>query len=248
MDPTYNLKYYFCDVSKAGCTTWENIARSDYVTGKKRKFQLNLNARDWPERNETYQKFVNIRHPFDRLVSAFYNIKTKTKRGQRGPELKVLQYFMQTFQISYKRITFPQFINFVVSTPDEHPANILFDRHWDAFSRSCRTCSVNYRFITRTETSVQDSKPILKLFDYPRDFFLHESKKENHIKRKADDTSVKAPPFGVVLAEFAQIKEEVMEKLFARYKSDFEGFGYHFDVGSNQAYCSIQTENGDFCC
>ena len=256
MDSSEKLKYYHCVVSKAGCTSWEHIAKRVYRTNERRpKRDGGLNLRVMPPRNLTFKRFINIRHPFDRLLSAFYNVKRNKKSFRRGPEKYSVKYLLQRYQTNNDKFSLQQFTKFLVSSRKGQPGQVYFDRHWDAYSRSCRTCSETYSFITRTETSVEDSGPILKLFEYPEDYLkVAKPKPRNHIERPTDkkNSSVpligKVPAFGKYLSEFEDLPATVIRKLYERYRADFEGFGYHFDMKTKMAYCSIKTEKGEYCC
>ena len=95
--------------------------------------------------------------------------------------------------------------------------------------------------MTRTETSAEDSGPILALLEYPEDYLHASLIKRNHIERpntspenrdtaKKQKKSVSSPPaFGKYLEEFENIPVNVMKKIYERYRVDFESFGYHFD-------------------
>ena len=239
-------------MSKAGCTTWENILQRDYKAKRGRQTTYLVNRRYPPERDASFKRFLNIRHPFDRLLSAFYNVKRKKKPYERGPGMPQINHILKKYGTTQEALKFSQFAEFVASSDQGQPGGVYYDRHWDAYSRSCRTCSETYTFVTRTETSEKDSGPILKIVEYPEDY-LSKAKQQNHISRPSDtkNSSVvtpKPPQFGKYLSEFNSIDPELVLRLYERYQGDFEGFGYHFDTKTNMAYCSIKTENGDYCC
>ena len=253
LDRLQKLKYYFCDVSKAGCTTWEGILQRDYKTKKGRGPIYLVNKRYPPERDATFKRFLNIRHPFDRLLSAFYNVKRKRNGYERGPGFTQINYLMKKSNTRQEYFTLEQFANFLTSPEQGQPGGVYYDRHWDAYSRSCRTCSETYSFVTRTETSTLDSGPILKILDYPEDY-LSSTKKKNHIARPSEAKNTtksvikNVPAYGKYLSEFEKLPQKLVQKLYERYRADFEGFGYHFDMKTKMAYCSIKTEKGDYCC
>ena len=250
------MKYYFCVVSKAGCTSWEQLVKKSYNKNETRaRRDGGVNQRVMPPRNSTFKRFINIRHPFDRLLSAFYNVKRNKKGNPRGPGGNQVKYLMKRYATDNDNFTLQQFTHFLISPRVGQPGKVYYDRHWDAYSRSCRTCSETYSFITRTETSVEDSGPILKLFEYPEDYLkVAKPKPRNHIERPTDkkNSSVpligKVPAFGKYLSEFEDLPATVIRKLYERYRADFEGFGYHFDMKTKMAYCSIKTEKGEYCC
>ena len=184
-------------------------------------------------------------------MSAYYNIKSKRGK-ERGPEWPTIKYLLEQYYTTQEDFKFEDFIDFIVSPENEHPGKYYFDRHWDSYLRSCRACTVNYTFITRTETSAEDSKPILKLLEYPENYLQNRTHK-NHIQRQNSSTilnqgTMLLPRYGTILSEYRKISSDALLKLYERYKSDLQGFGYFFDEKTNAAYCAIRTENEEVCC
>ena len=231
------------------------MVKKEFKTKKKRKTIGGVNKRVLPQRDSSFKRFLNVRHPFDRLLSAFYNVKRNNysqRKSYRGPQRKQVEYLLKKYKATNSDFRLEQFTNFLASPDRGHPADVYYDRHWDAYTRSCRTCSETYTFVTRTETSKNDSGPILKILEYPEDYFS-QMEKRNQIARPNDTQIVPSvsqvpPPFGAYLTEFQDIDPKVIRRLYEKYRGDFEGFGYHFKVDSSMAYCSIKTESGDYCC
>ena len=130
---------------------------------------------------------------------------------------------MDKYNTTKQNFTLEQFIDFLISPSYSHPGKVYFDRHWDAYTRSCRTRSETYTYVTRTETSADDSGPILRLLEYPEDYLRRSSINRNHIERpnkspdnrdtaKKQQKSVLSPPaFGKYLEEFENIPVNVMK-------------------------------------
>ena len=209
-----------------------------------------------------YYKFINIRHPFDRLLSAYYNIKRKNPGDKRGPQLFQMLYLQaQNNLTSYHNLTFAHFAQFLVDASHRHKPSVYFDRHWDSYARSCKVCSVTYDYILRTETFKNDSRPLLKLLDYPEDYLLtYKPQNQNPQASTAQNTSSPSSEddddyeegddsyYEKFLPEFLDLDRDLVTRLHSRYRLDFEAFGYQFDVDTSTAYCAIELRNGDVCC
>lgn len=107
---------------------------------------------DYLVRNEVYT-FSFVRHPFDRLVSAYYDkIVSDDDVSLKKRMLKVLH--------TYGEVTFSNFIKLVL---DENKKFIHcesekcgIDVHWRPFYLRCAYCLINYSFIGRIETFAKD--------------------------------------------------------------------------------------------
>ena len=196
--------------------------------------------------------FTNVRHPFDRLVSAFYNLRRKKSKKTRGPDMRTIKFLRKTTGVKQENLTFAQFVDILTSPEDAHPSFFYHDRHWDPYMRACRICSETYSYITRTETSAHDSAPVLQLLGYPQDYLKQSNASKHHIPRpnelKKLAPVIRAFPYSKHLPEFQEIDWAVRKKLYERYKADFQGLGYHFDFNTNTAFCSIETDSGERCC
>ena len=215
--------------------------------------------------DDDYFKLINVRHPFDRILSAYHHFTRKVPGTLRGPGLIQLKYISKLFNTTHTRVTLEQFLQFLVSPAHLHSAVIYHDRHWDSYARSCKVCSVGYEYILRTETSLTDSQPVLTRFDYPADYlatFKPQNQNPNQRKERAppdeatdditaqyDEHSIRSMnSFEKQLPEFSEINKVLLSRLYDKYRFDFEAFGYHFDFDTNLASCAIETSTGQVCC
>ena len=98
-------------------------------------------------KNNNYLSFSFVRHPFDRLVSAYREKVEMKKNGLyvRG-KLKKL----------YGKTDFHTFLQHVINTYTR--TNLKVDRHWRSFNSRCTYCSMKYDVIGRAETFNEDAK------------------------------------------------------------------------------------------
>ena len=101
------------------------------------------------EHGTKYFKFMVVRHPFVRLVSAFrdklermteYNVRYHAKDAVRMTERR----YNSTVADSP---TFPEFADYLVRTPPN-----LMDKHWAPYSKLCLPCNISYDAILKLET------------------------------------------------------------------------------------------------
>ncbi|GFV69665.1 carbohydrate sulfotransferase 11 [Trichonephila clavipes] len=155
-------------------------------------------------------KIMFVRHPFDRLVSAF--------RSKAEPPREEVPYFYDRYWIPIMkklrpegspldRISFPEFVWYLTHTTERD-----YDEHWAPYWSRCDPCLVDYNFIGKLETAQHD---------FPYAFGKVE------IKSGPEWWSYVHPTqHSVALKYFSTVPEEEIRRLYAIYRLDFELFGY----------------------
>ena len=108
---------------------------------------------------------MNARHPFSRLVSAWRDKFPKDRKtgGETYWFRKYGKFISTKFEQDYYDkpeeyyISFPAFADYVAWIGNR----ARFDHHWKTFNYHCRPCQLRFDFITKAETSSQDSKFII---------------------------------------------------------------------------------------
>ena len=265
-DKQHNLLY--CEVSKAGCTSvkriWmeANLRMSGSNTMNVSGFTLygpsvhnpdNLKTaglylhkmNNWTNEFKQYIKFIAVRHPYDRLVSAYYNVRF-WKPGQADAHTYVTGHFKERFLSSLhgdlKLLTFEQFLTVVT----DNTIRLYQDRHWKPYTESCYVCHVEYDYILKTETLYHDMEQIIKLLG-------HQDMKLVQMNAHKRDTDSGAKFFGKGdnsescwykhLPEYGSLCPEIKQAIAHRYRHDMEMFGYYFNEKTNIASCCLNTGN-----
>ena len=179
-------KFMWCIVPKVACSNWKR------ALGQTKKSALNstwngdkwLKHVHWPgyltsigmkplaaftseERNyrlKHYFKFMFVRHPLTRLLSAwkekFASLNKFTKRFHK-------QYMPR--MVSQKRqkeaelngttplVLFSEFLSYIANNPNKR-----LNAHWRSYWNICHPCSIPYAFIGKLETIGPDSKYVLE--------------------------------------------------------------------------------------
>ena len=258
-EPTRMMAY--CPVPKAASTTWRNTfanmnliedvdirKRSKKLCSKKNCFRANRFG-DLAQLNSlNIVKFIFVRHPFERLASA-YNDKFVIYRNATGfqKDVKLGEFYLNKirsyqenymnmtssnlcFADSYLEFTFFCFIEYVLdSTNNEKLLSHVYSPiqiHWWPFTEICRVCDVQYDLIGHIENFHEDLQILLtKFHDNKFLIELYKNKTKSHCTanciEKTNETYLKY---------FQQLTKGTIMRLYRIYKNDFEFGGYDFPM------------------
>ena len=159
-----------------------------------------------------YLLFTFVRHPFERLVSAY-----KSKVLGRG-------YISSNDKYLIRRVkSFPDFINLVLK---QHYENNFINLHWKRFSDKCQHCAISYDVIGRMETFEEDLKYIVlklgleNLLPIETITTLRKNRSDQKKSLKHKDRTKKS------LEYFSELEKSQIKELYNIYQIDFEMFGY----------------------
>ncbi|XP_014128031.1 carbohydrate sulfotransferase 11 isoform X5 [Zonotrichia albicollis] len=173
----------YCYVPKVACTNWKRVmmvltGRGKYsdpmeIPANEAHVSSNLktlNQYSIPEINhrlKNYMKFLFVREPFERLVSAYRNKFTQkynTSFHKRyGTKIVRRQRKNATQEALQKGddVKFEEFVAYLIDphTQREEP----FNEHWQTVYSLCHPCHIHYDLIGKYETLEEDSNYILQL-------------------------------------------------------------------------------------
>ncbi|KAK1796525.1 hypothetical protein P4O66_009555, partial [Electrophorus voltai] len=181
VDDHHGLLY--CYVPKVACTNWKRVLMVLTGTSKQRnpllipasEAHVPSNLRTLSEyskaeinrRLRTYLKFLFVREPFERLVSAYRNKFTHNyntafhkrygtkiiRRHRTRPRAKALE--------RGDDVSFAEFVRYLVDprTQREEP----FNEHWERVDSLCHPCLIHYDVVGKYETLEDDSHYVLQL-------------------------------------------------------------------------------------
>ena len=193
-----------------------------------------------------------VRHPFDRLVSAYVD-KCVVKADK--VYFPVCKYIIERFregnvteeEIEQGTPSFLEFVKMILSK-----SRFSEDIHWKPYGKTCNPCFLDYQHLIRIESMIPDSLPVLKKLNISDPMVLdsfkhnHELQSLQHRNQASTHAMTRIQP--KYLKEFETIPKDMLQQLYQRYKDDFLLFGYQFDNRSMQATCRIETVAGDICC
>ena len=216
-------KMMWCIVPKVGSNQWKDVMGKlenlehipkDIFTRAGFKYFPQYQPEKQREMLRTYHRFMFVRHPFERLLSAY-----RDKFVKKSPAF--LKIFGRAIIRRYRQnatdyaletgdgVTFPEFTRYVSNLRWNY-----FDFHWRPFFRQCHACVIPYNYVGHFETYKEDADYILKragvdhLVEFPP---LHGS----------DTTSE-------LLEHYADVPKETIMKLFDTYRDDLAMFDYPF--------------------
>ena len=173
----------------------------------------NTNDEERSLRLKTYVKFLFVREPLHRFLSAF---KDKFIGKGRNFSNKIRKAIVKRFRPqdydpreTGNKVSFSEFAQFFVEDVARHG-----DRHWLQYEQLCHPCVINYDFIGHLETLQQDASLLFKIVGI-------------------DDRASFPPIHNTtnsrdVLHYYSQVPSEYITRLGQIYRNDYEMFGYEF--------------------
>ena len=213
-------KIIYCTIPKVSSTTWkrvlgdlrgldkniEKIHRKDLW-----RWLYQYTEEERLKRIKSYFKFLFVREPLHRLLSAYKDKFMSRDRGcSRAARNQIVKaYRPQDYKPNYEdiNITFAEFIQYF---SNDVPRN----EHWRQYEKLCHPCVINYDFIGHFET-LEDDAPLL-------------------FKMAGIDDRVSFPPIhkstgtDEVLEYYSQVPSRYIKRLGEQYRSDFEMFDYDY--------------------
>ncbi|XP_077978808.1 carbohydrate sulfotransferase 9-like [Glandiceps talaboti] len=232
VDDKYKILY--CPIHKVATANWrrvlmvlagdvENVTqvgKEHYNTYYAKHRQLHSYPREQQIfRLANYTKFMIVRHPLERLISAY---RDKFEFGREHGEWYYLKdiasnilYWNKPESLNTQKIhnvTFRDLVKFIIT----HPNNVL-DMHWERYHKLCRPCEIKYDIIGKYETLERDSNHILEKVHADDVIKFPPSKINNHATNSSMANLEKY---------LSTLTAKELEELYNIYKDDFELFGY----------------------
>ena len=159
-------KVVFCIVNKVASSMvkrlFTDLVGGDHSITHSRQYMSKmgykfLSSYPKPEKDNilsTYKKALLVRHPMDRLRSAYYNKFVASHYIKRRYAV-VLKKYRSNSTDNYEHMHFEEFVKYIIDMDTRN-------RHWNAIHKVCKPCTVQYDYILRLETLERD----LKLFSH----------------------------------------------------------------------------------
>ncbi|XP_077996422.1 carbohydrate sulfotransferase 10-like [Glandiceps talaboti] len=222
VDPSHEVMY--CQVPKVGSSNWLRaflILTGDFFADEYigwvefdsiSKYYKRLSKYKGLERVlliRKYKKFLFVRHPFSRLLSAYIN--KFVERSSDEFKEKMLRAILKVTGSNATEINFSDFVDYLILTKDSIDT---WNYHYRPIYQLCAPCEIKYDIIGHLETVADDSAYVLKMidanFDYP-DFAPGATNSSNLTKLKK---------------YFDLLTPTQIKALYRIYEMDFNIFGY----------------------
>ncbi|XP_064078561.1 carbohydrate sulfotransferase 11-like [Macrobrachium nipponense] len=224
----------YCFTPKVACTSWKRIwmkltglvkpekdlsKLSRYTIHSSIPTMASLRA-NIPEMLANYKKFMFVRHPFDRVLSAYkdkleHEDKESSYNFHKEIGAKILKKYRRPgFNNTGNDVTFSEFIRFI-----SEPGRGTFEQrneHWLSVHEICNPCAVKYDFIGKYESLKEDAHYVLEWLG---------------ASELIDEFPVPDRPFHAKRYDpkyFGQLDHMGKLAFFQKYLLDFAAFNYTF--------------------
>ncbi|KAM6155981.1 carbohydrate sulfotransferase 12 [Rhynchocyon petersi] len=168
-----------------------------------------------------YTKFLFVRDPFVRLISAFRSkFELENDEFYRRFAVPMLRLYSnhtslpasvsEAFSAGLK-VSFANFIQYLLDPHTERLAP--FNEHWRQVYRLCHPCQIDYDFVGKLETLDQDAAQLLRLLKVDQLLHFPPSYRNRTASSWEEDW-------------FARIPLAWRQQLYKLYEADFVLFGY----------------------
>ncbi|XP_078343422.1 carbohydrate sulfotransferase 11-like [Oculina patagonica] len=222
-------KLVFCPVPKVSCSVWKrllvnlegvNIEKDVHQEIKNKLTSLQqFSLKDRRNILKTYTKFMFVRNPFERLLSAYKDVFLgRFKRSNnfwQGYRRRVREYLVQNGRLgidpNVDNTTFEEFATYVVLTKRNGEK---LQVHWREMTSLCHPCYIQFDYIGHYETLSEDAQFIFRKTNL--------QDKVQFPQWRPSDTHFLMQKYysNLTLLRIAQLQNI--------YKEDMELFGYAF--------------------
>ena len=210
-----DLRLIYCVVPKVATSTWKTvIAKSRNIRPGINRWTMwerlsNYTEEERNERLKTYFKFVFVREPLQRLLSAYKNKFLQIPRYTKDLRKEIVKALRpQDLKPKGKNVVkFKEFIQYFSS-------DMSRNQHWRQYEKLCHPCVIDYDFIGHLETLKEDAALFLQMagidgrVTFPQ---IHKSTGPSE-----------------VLKYYSTVPLEYINRLGEQYRNDFEMFGYEY--------------------
>jgi hypothetical protein len=187
-----------------------------------------------------YLKMIVVRHPMDRLRSAYTNKLEKPG----GLNKQVLHTYLElidqhlrlkgrlennsSFNPMNETITFQDFIELITNYDGQ-----FSNEHWLSYEETCQPCLIDYDVIMRVETLDTDVTAL-----YPRLRYHGDTKPLTHENAREESFNLKLK---TVRKAFEKVQPDIVDRILKIYERDFKMFGYHWN-NKKGATCELPSD------
>ncbi|XP_063970576.1 carbohydrate sulfotransferase 14-like isoform X1 [Lytechinus pictus] len=220
-------KFIYCFVPKVACSNWKRVIKymnnkvPDLETPMKMDHKKDLVfLRDFSEeevryRLKNYYKFMFVRDPTERLLSAYRNKfgeNIGSYNSKYGPQI-IKKYRKPGTLIEgsdQSMITFEEFLRFLVDSDYRR-----MDPHWRPMHELCQPCAMKYDFIGSFEQLSEDATLVINKVRGSSDAYF--PARQSWYKPTTDDKKKQ---------QLNNVHPTYMKQVVDKYARDYILFGY----------------------
>ncbi|XP_077513947.1 carbohydrate sulfotransferase 11-like [Amblyomma americanum] len=218
-----SLKAFFKDLlgirvrfNESDRRSWDDLHRAFHM----QTHRLGPRTLFGHDKGRGYTKALFVRHPFERLVSAYVD-KALRPRSEIAWFYKAFWEKIPGVKAQNRSPTFPEFVDLLLGTPVRN-----WDEHWSPYYARCQPCLLDYDFVGKVETAARDFPLFFSKIGVDGGRF-----RRLHVSREAGARASLVSTNGTILTPvdyFRQLSFDQIMGLYSRYFYDFELFGYEF--------------------
>lgn len=163
------------------------------------------------KRLKTYLSFVFVRHPLERILSAW---RSKLQNANSPDSRNFIPWMRQMMKIKNSEdITFETSLRYVVKFQN------YLDQHWRHIQSSCLPCVLNYHVIGKYETLREDVENIFRI-----------TGSESFLPFPTQNEKINHTNSGLLMKKYYQeIDPKLIRQVWNIYKVDSEMFDYNLN-------------------
>ena len=217
-----NYRFLFCSVPKIACTNWKWVMlrlrgrTKSELKGRVHTYNLpNLSdspPREVQRRLRNFFKFVFVRDPLKRLVSAYRNkFLRKNPYFHKRYGRRIAKRYRNTdsnIKHNGSDITFTEFLQYVGDSNLED-----MNPHWMPISELCQLCQMKYDFIGSFEKLREDSERVLRLVNVSRNINFPQKQRRWYKPYN---------PYELI----DRVPSDILQKALDKYSTDYKLLSY----------------------
>eukprot|EP00111_Clytia_hemisphaerica_P018061 TCONS_00053439-protein len=221
------LPVLYCAVPKVASTNWKRMlllfdgiksnisemgVKSKVHTQRGLRPLYHVKGHAMPKVIKDSFKFMFVRHPFERLASAYRNkFADNNTYFEKTYGSRILKMFRKDLsKEEYNRgrgATFQEFVRWIVQVEP-------YDPHWYPATKLCHPCQIRYNFIGKMESLLRDAKEVVRRVDSVHKF------------PKTWTDGYKVSSNDLMFHLFSTLDEKDILGIYKYYKEDFDAFDY----------------------
>ena len=240
VDPKHHV--FYCAIPKVACASWRaalallsgklpdhkpatmhKIHNPEFLQTLGLHSPADLSPSQLNKILQHFTKFLIVRHPLERLVSAYrdkfrtFNKWTRHFQLKYGRKIAMLYRQNVTTEslMNGHDVTFPEFLSFITDTsvPTRHRMN----PHWETYQNLCHPCLLQYNHIVKFETMALDNDVILNRY-------FHLGDNTDFFPKR----NIKSVPSSEIMVQYySTVPADLVRRVYEYYKVDMDMFGYH---------------------
>ena len=222
---------------------WTKVSENQYLTPPiKRSSFLNISLTDEERihKIKTYYKFMFVRNPLERLLSAYLNklskplnFKEQWRSFENYKRMIVQRYRPQDFERWLKgqgkveeQVSFRDYIHFILDSP-----NGLLNEHFAPIINNSHPCQIRYHFYGNFKMYSSDMVQIMKKLNVSAEYYWDQSEHKPGHETK-----------DYLQYYYSQLSEDFKHGLFEYFHQDLD-FYYHLYPEEKNSHIELLDVN-----